>query len=118
MQNTGQACTAAKRLIVTEDIYDDFVAGLQQAFSTFSPGDPADPSTTLAPLSSERAAQDLHAQIQDAIDKGATVLAGGGRPQHEGAFVEATLLADVTPDMRAYHEGLFGPAAVVYRAAD
>jgi succinate-semialdehyde dehydrogenase/glutarate-semialdehyde dehydrogenase len=118
MQNSGQACTAAKRIIVTEDIYDDFVAGLQQAFSTFSPGDPADPSTTLAPLSSERAAQDLHAQIQDAVEKGATVLAGGGRPDHDGAFVEATLLADVTPEMRAYREELFGPAAVVYKVAD
>jgi succinate-semialdehyde dehydrogenase / glutarate-semialdehyde dehydrogenase len=118
MQNTGQACTAAKRLIVTEDLYDDFVAGLQQAFSTFSPGDPADPATTLAPLSSERAAQDLHAQIQDAIDKGATVVAGGKRPDHPGAFVEATILTDVTPEMRAYREELFGPAAVVYKVRD
>jgi succinate-semialdehyde dehydrogenase/glutarate-semialdehyde dehydrogenase len=118
MQNTGQACTAAKRLIVTEDLYDDFVAGLQRAFATFSPGDPADPSTTLAPLSSERAAQDLHAQIQDAIDKGATVIAGGKRPDLPGAFVEATILADVTPEMRAYKEELFGPAAVVYKVRD
>ena len=118
MQNTGQACTAAKRLIVTEDLYDDFVAGLQQAFSTFRPGDPADPSTTLAPLSSERAAQDLHAQIQDAIDKGATVVAGGTRPDLPGAFVEATILTDVTPEMRAYSEELFGPAAVVYKVKD
>ena len=118
MQNTGQACIAAKRFIVTDDIYDDFVGGLQQAFATFQPGDPADPSTTLAPLSSERAAQDLAAQIQDAIDKGATVLAGGGRPDHDGAFVEPTLLTDVTPEMRAYKEELFGPAAVVYRVAN
>jgi succinate-semialdehyde dehydrogenase/glutarate-semialdehyde dehydrogenase len=118
MQNSGQACIAAKRFIVTENVYDDFVAGLQQAFSTFTPGDPSDPATTLAPLVSERAAQDLHAQIQDAVDKGATVLAGGGRPDHDGAFVEATLLADVTPEMRAYHEELFGPAAVVYKVRD
>lgn len=118
MANTGQACIAAKRIIVKEDIYDDFVAGLQQAFSSFSPGDPADPATSLGPVSSERAAQDLHAQIQDAIDKGATVLAGGGRPDLPGAFVEPTLLADVTPEMRAYREELFGPAAVVYRVGD
>jgi succinate-semialdehyde dehydrogenase/glutarate-semialdehyde dehydrogenase len=118
MQNSGQACIAAKRIIVTEDIYDDFVAGLQQAWGTFTPGDPTDPATTLAPLSSESAAKDLHAQIQDAVDKGATVLAGGGRPDHDGAFVEATLLADVTPQMRAYSEELFGPAAVVYKVAD
>ncbi|MGY1734033.1 NAD-dependent succinate-semialdehyde dehydrogenase [Geodermatophilus sp. SYSU D01045] len=118
MQNSGQACIAAKRLIVTEDAYEPFVAGLQQAFSTFAPGDPADAGTTLAPLSSEQAAKDLHAQIQDAVDKGATVLAGGGRPDHPGAFVEPTLLTDVTPEMRAYHEELFGPAAVVYRVKD
>ncbi|WP_222194017.1 NAD-dependent succinate-semialdehyde dehydrogenase [Modestobacter italicus] len=118
MANTGQACIAAKRIIVLDEVYDEVVAGLQQAFATFTPGDPADPATTLGPLSTERAAQDLAAQIQDAVDKGATVLAGGGRPEHDGAFVEATLLADVTPEMRAYHEELFGPAAVVYRAKD
>ncbi|NYJ04511.1 NAD-dependent succinate-semialdehyde dehydrogenase [Petropleomorpha daqingensis] len=118
MQNSGQACIAAKRLIVTEDIYEPFVEGLKQAFSTFSPGDPSDPSTSLAPLSSEQAAKDLHAQIQDAVDKGATVVTGGGRPDHAGAFVEATILTDVTPEMRAYSEELFGPAAVVYKVAD
>jgi succinate-semialdehyde dehydrogenase / glutarate-semialdehyde dehydrogenase len=118
MQNSGQACIAAKRLIVPEDIYEPFVEGLKQAFSTFSPGDPSDPSTTLAPLSSEQAAKDLHAQIQDAIDKGATVVTGGGRPDLPGAFVEPTILTDVTPEMRAYSEELFGPAAVVYKVAN
>jgi len=118
MQNSGQACIAAKRLIVPEDIYEPFVEGLKQAFSTFSPGDPSDPSTTLAPLSSEQAAKDLHAQIQDAIDKGATVVTGGGRPDLPGAFVEPTILTDVTPEMRAYNEELFGPAAVVYKVRD
>ena len=118
MANTGQACIAAKRIIVLDEVYDNFVAGLQQSFSTFTPGDPADPATTMGPLSSERAAADLAEQIQDAVDKGATVLAGGGRPERPGAFVEATLLADVTPEMRAYREELFGPAAVVYRVRD
>src|SRR3712207_2105981 len=118
MQNTGQACTASKRLIVTEELYEPFVDGLKQAFSTFAPGDPADPSTTLAPLSSERAAKDLHAQIQDAVDKGATVVTGGNRPDHAGAFVEPTILTDVTPEMRAFREELFGPAAVVYKVKD
>jgi succinate-semialdehyde dehydrogenase/glutarate-semialdehyde dehydrogenase len=117
MLNSGQACIAAKRFIVMDDVFDDFVSGLAESFATFQPGDPADPSTTLAPLSSERAAKDLAAQVQDAIDKGATVLTGGGRPDHEGAFVEPTLLTDVTPEMRAYHEELFGPAAVVYRVS-
>jgi succinate-semialdehyde dehydrogenase/glutarate-semialdehyde dehydrogenase len=77
-----------------------------------------DPATKLGPLSSERAAVDLQAQVQDAIDKGATVVAGGARPEHDGAFVDATVLTDVRPGMRAYSEELFGPVAVVYRAAD
>jgi succinate-semialdehyde dehydrogenase/glutarate-semialdehyde dehydrogenase len=118
MQNSGQACIAAKRFIVPEDLYDDFVAGLQQSFARFTPGDPSDPSTTLAPLSSEQAATSLHAQIQDAVEKGATVVTGGGRPEQAGAFVEPTILTDVTPEMRAYHEELFGPAAVVYKVRD
>jgi succinate-semialdehyde dehydrogenase / glutarate-semialdehyde dehydrogenase len=115
--NTGQACIASKRFIVMDEVYDEFVAGLTEAFQGLQPGDPADPSTRLGPLSSERAAADLTAQVQDAIDKGATVLAGGGRPDREGAFVQATLLADVTPEMRAYREELFGPVAVVHRVS-
>ena len=81
-------------------------------------GDPTDPATTYGPLSSEQAAQNLMDQIDDAISKGATVHLGGHRVDRPGAFVEATVLTDVTPEMRAYREELFGPAAVVYRVAD
>ena len=116
--NTGQACIAAKRIIVVEDVYDDFVEAFVSGFQDLEPGDPSDPATALGPLSSEQAAQGLAEQIQDAVDQGATVLAGGGRPDHRGAFVSATVLGDVTPDMRAYSEELFGPVAVVYKVAD
>jgi succinate-semialdehyde dehydrogenase/glutarate-semialdehyde dehydrogenase len=115
--NTGQSCIAAKRLIVVADLYDEFVAKLGAVFSSLQPGDPADPSTRLGPMSSEQAARDLHAQVQDAIDKGATVVAGGARPEHPGAFLQATVLTGVTPDMRAYSEELFGPVAVVYKVS-
>jgi len=116
--NTGQSCVAAKRMIVVDSLYDDFVKRLGDTFSSLQPGDPAESATTLGPVSSERAAQDLAEQVQDAIDKGATVIAGGGRPDRPGAFVDATVLTGVTPEMRAYSEELFGPAAVVYRVAD
>ncbi|MGY1630402.1 NAD-dependent succinate-semialdehyde dehydrogenase [Geodermatophilus sp. SYSU D01186] len=115
--NAGQACIAAKRFIVMDDVYDEFVSGLADVFKGLQPGDPSDPGTRLGPLSSERAAADLTAQVRDAIDKGATVLAGGDRPDREGAYVNATLLADVTPEMRAYREELFGPVGVVYRVS-
>lgn len=116
--NTGQSCVAAKRFIVLDELYDDVVAGLGGRFAGLQPGDPADPATSLGPLSSERAAADLHAQVQDALDRGATAVAGGSRPEHDGAFVDATVLTDVRPGMRAYSEELFGPVAVVYRVAD
>jgi succinate-semialdehyde dehydrogenase / glutarate-semialdehyde dehydrogenase len=115
--NTGQSCVASKRFIVSDDVYDPFLAGLTQAFQALKPGDPADPATTLAPLSSEQAARDLTAQVQDAVDKGATAVTGGGRPDHQGAFVDATILTGVRPGMRAYSEELFGPAVPVYRVA-
>ncbi|MGW0189048.1 NAD-dependent succinate-semialdehyde dehydrogenase [Streptomyces sp. NPDC003362] len=118
MGNTGQCCVAAKRFIVLADVYDAFVNGLRDRMSQMQPGDPADPATTLGPLSSEAAAELLMEQVSDAVDKGATVVLGGGRPDLPGAFVEPTLLTDVTPDMRAYREELFGPVATVYRVAD
>src|SRR4029450_11585791 len=56
-------------------------------------------------------------QIQDAVAKGATLVTGGGRPDHPGAFVEPTILTDVTPDMRAYSEELFGPPRAAHKVA-
>ncbi|PTR32415.1 succinate-semialdehyde dehydrogenase/glutarate-semialdehyde dehydrogenase [Rhodococcus sp. OK519] len=121
--NTGQSCVASKRFIVPEAIYDDFVDGLSRRFADLVVGDPSDPQTTLGPLSSEQAAQTLLDQIDDALDKGATVAVGGARPldrgpDGNGAFIEATVLTDVTPDMEAFAEELFGPVAVVYRVGD
>jgi succinate-semialdehyde dehydrogenase/glutarate-semialdehyde dehydrogenase len=118
MGNTGQCCVAAKRFIALADVYDAFLTGLRDRMSEVQPGDPADPATTLGPLSSEAAAELLMEQIRNAVDKGATVVLGGRRPDLPGAFVEPTLLTDVTPDMRAYREELFGPVATVYRVVD
>ncbi|HEV7203801.1 MAG TPA: NAD-dependent succinate-semialdehyde dehydrogenase [Jatrophihabitans sp.] len=118
MQNTGQACNAAKRLIVVDSVYDEFVDKFSAALGAMQPGDPTDAEAQYGPLSSEQAAVSLIEQIDDAVAKGATVRTGGKRVDRPGAFVEPTVLTDVTPDMRAYREELFGPAAVVYRVAD
>jgi succinate-semialdehyde dehydrogenase/glutarate-semialdehyde dehydrogenase len=115
MENAGQACNASKRMIVMDSVYDDFVAAFTAAMAEQVTGDPTDPKTTFGPLSSEQAAQHLLSQIDDAVSKGATVHLGGARVDRPGAFVEATVLSGVTPEMRAYREELFGPAAVVYR---
>jgi len=118
MGNAGQACNAAKRIIVVGDLYDEFTSQFTAAMSALHPGDPTDPASDLGPLSSEGAAKLLMDQIDDAVDKGATLRTGGKRLDRPGAFVEPTVLTDVTPEMRAYHEELFGPAAVIYRVAD
>ncbi|GAA3700732.1 NAD-dependent succinate-semialdehyde dehydrogenase [Arthrobacter ginkgonis] len=118
MGNNGQACNAPKRMIVMADLYDDFVAKLADAMSDFKPGDPADPSTTLAPMSSQTAADELVGQIEDAVAQGAVLHTGGRHIPGPGAFVEPAVLTGVTPGMRVYHEELFGPAVVVHRAAD
>ncbi len=115
MSNAGQACNASKRMIVLDTVYDEFMDRFTSMMAEEVPGDPTDPKTSFGPLSSEQAAQNLMAQINDAIDKGARVHLGGGRVDRPGAFVQATVLSGVTPEMRAYQEELFGPAAVVYR---
>lgn len=114
MANSGQSCIASKRLIVIEDLYTEFVDKLTKQMSQFVAGDPTNAETTMAPLSSEQAAEGLMEQVRDAVDKGAQVHTGGNRVDRVGAFVEPTVLTGVTPEMRAYSEELFGPVAVVY----
>ena len=72
----------------------------------------------MGPVSTVGARDEIMEQVQDAVAKGATVLAGGGKPDKPGAWIEPTLLADVTPEMRAYAEEIFGPVAVVYKVKD
>ena len=117
MENGGQSCNAAKRMIVVDSVFDEFTKEFTAGMAAQVTGDPTDPATTYGPLSSELAAQRLMEQIDDAVSKGATVHLGGHRVDRPGAFVEATVLSGVTPEMRAYSEELFGPAAVIYKVA-
>ncbi|MGO2123177.1 NAD-dependent succinate-semialdehyde dehydrogenase [Glutamicibacter arilaitensis] len=113
--NTGQACNAAKRFIIDSSVYEDFSQALVEQVSGIKVGDPTQAETFLGPLSSAAARDGLAAQVQDAIDKGATVLAGGKPVEGDGAFYEPTILAGVTEQMRAFSEELFGPVAVLYK---
>jgi succinate-semialdehyde dehydrogenase/glutarate-semialdehyde dehydrogenase len=116
--NCGQACTASKRFIVLDEVYDEFVSKMTEAIAGYAPNDPTLAETKLGPMSSREAREDLDELVQDAIAKGATVLAGGRKVDDNGFYYEPTLLSNVTPDMRAYQEELFGPAGVVYRVAN
>ena len=89
LENTGQACNAAKRFIVVDELYDDFVEKFAAALTQVEPGDPAASDTALGPLSSTAAADRLEAQVKAALDAGATLVAGGGR---EGNFFKTAVL--------------------------
>jgi succinate-semialdehyde dehydrogenase / glutarate-semialdehyde dehydrogenase len=118
MYNVGQACNSNKRMIVAEHLFTRFVERLTALAADMKPGDPLDPTAgTYAPLSSRAAAERLAEQVDDAVRKGATVHSGGVLGEAPAAYYAPTVLSGVTPDMRAFHEELFGPVAVVYRVA-
>lgn len=116
LSNSGQACTSNKRIIVMDNIYDEFVAELTKLAEQLTPGDPAQAKRNeYAPLSSQAAAEGLMEQIEDARKAGATVHVGGHRPELPGYYVAPTVLTDVPETSRAYSEELFGPVVTIYR---
>ena len=116
--NTGQACNSNKRMIVMDDVFDDFVARLTEHAMDLRPGDPAaEEEGTFAPLSSRAAAEKLAEQVKDAVDKGATLHAGGVLGEGPAAYYSPAVLTGITKEMRAYGEELFGPVAVVYKVS-
>jgi succinate-semialdehyde dehydrogenase/glutarate-semialdehyde dehydrogenase len=118
MENVGQACNSNKRMIVMEDVYDGFVGALVKRAAALTPRQPGDDSDeAYSPMVSRKAAENLLAQVKDAVDKGATLHIGGQIVGENGAYFAPAVLTGVTPQMRAYTEELFGPVAVVYKVA-
>ena len=118
MGNSGQACTASKRFIVVEALADRFLEKFQAALENFKPGDPMDRQTTLAPLSSAEALDKLLEQVQRAVAGGARVVMGGERIARTGAFMQPTILTDISEKNSAYKEEFFGPVALFFRVPD
>ena len=112
LENAGQACNAAKRFVVAEELYQPFVDKLTAAITAVETGDPTSSDTGMGPLSSTTAADRLEDQLKRAVAQGATLVAGGER---KGNYFGGTVLTDVTPDNDAYREEFFGPVAVVYK---
>jgi succinate-semialdehyde dehydrogenase/glutarate-semialdehyde dehydrogenase len=112
LENTGQACNAAKRFIVIDELYEPFLEKFTAALSAVKPADPSSPDATIGPLSSTSAGDRLEEQVKRAIDQGATLVTGGER---EGNFFSGTVLTDIKEDNDAYREEFFGPVASVYR---
>lgn len=114
VMNAGQACTASKRFIVVDSVYEEFTQKFIAMMTQIPTGDPTDPSTMVGPLSSVQAAEDLDEIVKEAVGKGAE-LHSAPQPAAGGAFYAPGVLTGVTSEMRAFDEELFGPVATVYR---
>jgi succinate-semialdehyde dehydrogenase/glutarate-semialdehyde dehydrogenase len=115
--NNGQVCTAAKRMIVHEKVYDAFLAGLKKAITQFRIGDPLAEGTTHGPMSSKKALDTALAQTDEAVKAGATLVVGGKRMDRKGFFMEPTILTNVSKDNPVFYQEIFGPVAVVHKVA-
>lgn len=116
LQNNGQTCIAAKRFVVLESTYDDFLALLKRKMEDKKMGDPMDEDTYYGPLARLDLRDELHEQVVKTIKQGATLILGGTIPNNKGAYYPATILADVTPGMEGFENELFGPVACVIKA--
>jgi succinate-semialdehyde dehydrogenase/glutarate-semialdehyde dehydrogenase len=118
VQNNGQSCIAAKRFIVHREVADEFERLFVDRMKALRVGDPLDESTDIGPLANEQGVDDVDELVSDAVGKGARVLCGGERVEGRGYFYPPTVVTDITPEMRMYHEELFGPVAQLYRVND
>ena len=118
IQNTGQSCICAKRMIVHADVYDTFMERFTTAMKAVKAGDPFDPATDMGPLSSFDQRDTVLKQLAEAKNLGATLLFGGEKLEGPGAFLTAGILTDVPLDSPLMAEEIFGPIAMVFRAAD
>ncbi|MEH6722590.1 MAG: NAD-dependent succinate-semialdehyde dehydrogenase [Qipengyuania sp.] len=118
LYNNGETCVSAKRFVVTEAVYDDFVTAFVARMQRAKMGDPTAEDTELGPVSSQEQFDTLVEQVGKSVEKGATLLCGGDPQEGEGYFYPATVLADCKPGMPAYDDELFGPVASIIRAKD
>jgi len=114
-RNAGQTCVCANRILVQDGVYDEFTEKLMAAATNLKVGDGTEEGVNVGPLISEEAANDVLSFIDDAVKRGATVAAGGGRSDLGANFVNPTILTNVNDEMRVFREEIFGPVAPLFR---
>jgi len=112
-QTSGQDCLAANRIFVHRDIYGEFVERFAEKVKALRVGAGTEPNVDIGPLIHHRALDKVQEHVDDAVGKGARLLAGGGQNERGGLFFQPTALADVTPEMNIFREETFGPVAAV-----
>jgi succinate-semialdehyde dehydrogenase/glutarate-semialdehyde dehydrogenase len=113
MMNCGQSCIAAKRFILVDEIYDEFVSKFIEAVKNLKSGDPKDKETQIGTMARKDLAEELQSQVKKSIAAGAKLLLGGDQ---DNCYHEPTILGDVKPGMPAFDEETFGPLAAMIRA--
>ena len=116
--NNGQSCINAKRFIAHNAVYDTFERLFTEQMSAQTVGDPMLDTTDVGPLASEQQREDVEHYVADAVANGAKVLCGGAAPEGPGFYYPPTVVAGITPEMRLFHEEVFGPVASLYRVPD
>ncbi|WP_200979354.1 NAD-dependent succinate-semialdehyde dehydrogenase [Echinicola sp. 20G] len=118
MINFGQSCIAAKRFIIEEPVYDAFIEAFKSHIASYSQGDPLDENAGYACMARPDLAEELYKQVKSSIEKGAEVILEGMKPETGKAFFKPYILGNLTPEMPAYKEELFGPVASVFKVKD
>lgn len=116
LQNNGQTCIAAKRFIVLEEIYDDFLELFTKKMKEAKMAEPTNEDAYYGPMARVDLRDEIHEQVEKTIKEGGKLILGGKIPNQKGAYYPATILADLKPGMTAFDEELFGPVASVIKA--
>ena len=118
MINNGQSCIAAKRFIITEAVYDEFLELFLSKMQAVKMGDPMNPETELGPLARKDLMLELDEQVKQSVEAGAEILTGGKPVDGKGYFYPPTVLVNIGKGSPAYEQELFGPVASVIKAKD
>ena len=116
--NNGQSCINAKRIIVHQDIADEFERRFVESMEALRVGDPMDENTDMGPLATPDILEDVTGQVRKSVEAGARVLTGGEPMEGPGNFYPPTVITDIPKDSPAYVEEIFGPVASLFRAKD
>ncbi|MEX9254376.1 succinate-semialdehyde dehydrogenase [Pseudenterobacter timonensis] len=117
-QNTGQVCAAAKRFIVEAGVAEAFTQRFVEAVAALKMGTPDEEENYIGPMARFDLRDELHQQVQATLAEGATLLLGGEKVAGTGNYYAPTVLGDVTPQMTAFRQELFGPVAAITVAKD
>ena len=116
--NNGQSCINAKRIIVHEEIADEFERRFVEKMSSLKVGDPMSEETEMGPLATPQILEDVDAQVRESVEAGARVLTGGKPMEGEGNFYPPTVITDIPKESPAYKEEIFGPVASLFKVGD